>query len=80
MNWAQFKNPVSHTRLADAVVASWSLIQEMAGSSPFNNKYFLSLKHLAKAPIGCVQIKIVQRILLQKLSQAMGHFQRLYKF
>ena len=35
MNWAQFKDPVSHTCLAGAVVASWSLTQEVAGLSPF---------------------------------------------
>ena len=29
MNWAQFKDPVSHTCLASAVVASWSQTQEM---------------------------------------------------
>ena len=35
MNWGQFKDPVSHMCLAGAVVASWSLMQEMAGSSLF---------------------------------------------
>ena len=35
MNWAQFKDPVSHMCLAGAVVASWSLTQVVAGSSPF---------------------------------------------
>ena len=35
MNWGQFKDPVSYMCLADAVVASWSLTQEVAGSSPF---------------------------------------------
>ena len=35
MNWAQFKDPVSHMCLAGAVVTSWSLIQEVVGSSPF---------------------------------------------
>ena len=35
MNWAQFKDPVSHMFLAGAVVASWSLTQEVAASSPF---------------------------------------------
>ena len=34
MNWAQFKDPVSHTSLAGAVVASWSP-GWVAGSSPF---------------------------------------------
>ena len=36
MNWAQFKDPVSHMYLAGTVVASWSLMQEMAGLSPFS--------------------------------------------
>ena len=40
MNWIQFKDPVSHMCLAGAVVASWSLTQEVAGSSPFNDKDF----------------------------------------
>ena len=35
MNWSQFKDPVSHMCLASAVAASWSLTQEVAGSSPF---------------------------------------------
>ena len=44
MNWAQFKDPVSHMCLAGTVVASWSLTQEVAGSSPFiTRQIFLSL-------------------------------------
>ena len=35
MNSDQLKDPVSHMCLAGAVVASWSLTQEVAGSSPF---------------------------------------------
>ena len=35
MNWAQFKEPVSHMFLAGTVVASWSLMQEVVGLSPF---------------------------------------------
>ena len=31
MNWAQFKDPVSHMCLAGTVVASWSLTQDVAG-------------------------------------------------
>ena len=31
MNWAQFKDPISHMCLAGAVVAAWSLTQEAAG-------------------------------------------------
>ena len=35
MNWAQFKERTSHVCLSGTVVASWSLTQEVAGSSPF---------------------------------------------
>ena len=35
MNWNQFKNPVPQMHLADAVVAFWSLTQEVADSNPF---------------------------------------------
>ena len=35
MNWAQFSDSVTHVCLAGVVVASWSLTQEVAGSSPF---------------------------------------------
>ena len=35
MNWDQFKDPVSHMCYVGAVVASWSLTQEVAGLSPF---------------------------------------------
>ena len=35
MNWALFKDPVSHVRLAGTVVASWCLAQDVAGSHPF---------------------------------------------
>ena len=31
MNWAKFKDPASHVYLADAVVASWSVTQEVVG-------------------------------------------------
>ena len=31
MTWAQFKDPISHVCPAGAVVASWSLTQEVAG-------------------------------------------------
>ena len=40
MNWAQFKDPVSYMCLAGAVVASWSLTQEVTGSSPLNDIEF----------------------------------------
>ena len=36
MNWAQFKDPVSHMCLAGAVVACWFITQETGGSNtPF---------------------------------------------
>ena len=35
MNWNQFKDPVSNMCLAGTVVSSWSLTQEVTGSSPF---------------------------------------------
>ena len=40
MNWAQFKDPISHMCLAGTVVAYWALTEEVAGSNPFNGKYF----------------------------------------
>ena len=42
MNQGQFKDFISHMCFADALVAFWSLKQEMAGSSPFyyDDKYF----------------------------------------
>ena len=46
MNWSQFKGHASHICLAGAVVASWSLMEEVTGSSPFavmTNRSFLSL-------------------------------------
>ena len=47
MNWAQFKDPVSHMCLAGTVVASWSLKQKVAGSNPFTvMANFLSLNLL----------------------------------
>ena len=35
MNWGQFKDPVSQMCLAGVVLASLTLIQEVAGSNPF---------------------------------------------
>ena len=35
MNWGQFKDLVSHMCLAGAVLACWSLTQEVAVLSPF---------------------------------------------
>ena len=43
MNWAQFKDPVSHMCLAGAVVACWFVAQEVVGSNiHFLQKYFPS--------------------------------------
>ena len=41
INWTQFEYPVSHIYLAGTVVASLSPTQEVAGSSHFNEEYFL---------------------------------------
>ena len=35
MNWAQFKDPLSHIFLASVLVAFCSLMQEVVGLSPF---------------------------------------------
>ena len=58
MNWAQFKDPVSHMCIAGAVVTSWSLTQEVAGSSFFTvMTNILSLNsHLGKTPMGLCTI------------------------
>ena len=37
LNWPQFKYPASNMCLTGAVVALWSLTQELAGSSPLND-------------------------------------------
>ena len=46
INLAQFKDSVSHVCLAGAMVASWSLTQEVVGLIPFNDNYFLFLNSL----------------------------------
>ena len=40
MNWAQFKDSVCHMCPVGAVVMSWSLTQDVAGSSSLNENYF----------------------------------------
>ena len=35
MKWAQFKDPISYMYLADAVLAYWSVTQEVVGLIPF---------------------------------------------
>ena len=42
MNRAQFKGPVSHTCLAGAMVATWSLMQEVTDMSPFTTNMFVT--------------------------------------
>ena len=47
MIWVQFEVPVSHMCLPGAMVACWSLTQEMAGCKGFepfyyNNEYFVT--------------------------------------
>ena len=56
MNWRQFKDHVSHMCLAGAVVASWSLMQEVAGSIPFTvmtniSHHCIQWKHLGKVQV-----------------------------
>ena len=55
-----FKDPDSHTYLAGTAVASSSLMQEVAGLSPFTvMTIFLSLnslKHLEKTPVGHIRL------------------------
>ena len=46
MNWAQVKDAISHMCLAGAVLACWSLTQEVVGSRPFNVINVLSLNWL----------------------------------
>ena len=50
MNRAEFKDLVSDLCNAGIVVATWSLTQEVAGSSPFycNDKYFIVLSELSE--------------------------------
>ena len=50
MNWAEFKDPVSHMCLVGAVVPYWFLTQDVTGSSPFNDN-FLSLNSAASVKI-----------------------------
>ena len=43
MNWAQFKDPVSHVWLSGTVVACWFVAQEVVGlNTHFLQKYFSS--------------------------------------
>ena len=59
MNWAQFKDPISHMCFAGTAVAFWSLTQEVAGSNPFTvmtNIFVTEIaaefsEHLEKTPL-----------------------------
>ena len=46
MTWSQFKNPVSHTCLADTVVISWSFTQKAALELFCYYQIFLALNSL----------------------------------
>ena len=48
MNNSQFKDPVSHICLAGNVVASWSLIQEVAGIIVMTNIFVTEFNELSK--------------------------------
>ena len=48
MNWAQLNDPVSHMYLVGAVVATCSLAQELAGSSPFTAMPNIFVTELSK--------------------------------
>ena len=65
MNWAKFKDPVSHMCLAGAVVASWSITQEVAGSSPFtvmtNILLLNSVKTFRENSNDCTKRSLIQQ-------------------
>ena len=46
MNWAKFKVSVCHRCLSGAVVAFWSLTQEVAGPALLMTNIFLSLNFM----------------------------------
>ena len=48
MNQSKFKDPVSHVCLAGAVVASWSLTQEVTGSNPLTVMTTIFVTELAE--------------------------------
>ena len=60
MNWTQFKGPVSHMSLAGAVVALWSLMQEMSGSSFFTITTVNSVKTFRENSIAMIHQKSQQ--------------------
>ena len=48
MNKAQYKDPIYHICLAGALVASWSLIQEVAGLSLFTVRTNMFVNEFSK--------------------------------
>ena len=60
MNWAQFIDPASHMCLTGAVVALWSLTQEVAGLSPFTE--FIDFKIEEK--LQCLSVTSVTDVML----------------
>ena len=66
MNLGQFKDPVSHMCLAGAVVAYWSLTEEVAGSSPLTVMTNIVVtefaeKNLRKTQVRCVDLHKLDR-------------------
>ena len=76
MNWAQFKDPVSHMCLAGAVVACWFVAQEVVGSHTFIAKIFFKFYgfcrfysiHLGKTLLGLRVIPFPLRLLTENTS------------
>ena len=66
MNWAQFKDPVSHMCLADTLVASWSLTQEVTGSSLLllSLNSLNSVKHLGELQYEAPHISVTPHLSL----------------
>ena len=75
INWAQFKDPVSHMCLAGAVVACWPLAQEVAGWQGFECFYWMTYfchqihwiqwKHLGKTQIASLAWWLLSRSVLK---------------
>ena len=63
-NWAQFKDLVSHMGLAGTVITSFSLTQELAGSSRFTvmTKFFFTFRKNSNVP----SARIKQLLFLNK--------------
>ena len=52
MNWG-LEDPVSHMCLADIVLASWPLTEEVVGSNPPNDKYFAEFSENIQENLKC---------------------------